>query len=131
MISAVYTILEGYGECKEVTGKGRTIEFNLGDRIGGEMYFAGKRAEVKDGRVKISLKDIPQGRYTPCLLTKIGATDLEPLVIMGEQALLAPTEERVIRLSLARIKELEEKEKKNKERIDELFTLIKGSSLFG
>lgn len=131
MITVRYIIRDGYGEWQEAVGKGTTVDFRLGDGVEGSLSIGGRAAEIENGACKINVKGLPYGQYTPLLVTPTGIKELEPLILSREALIPAKTEDKIHRLTLARIAELEAKEKENKERIDELFTLIKGSALFG
>ena len=131
MITVRYAIRDGYGEWQEAVGKGTTVEFRLTDVVAGSLSLGGRTAEIKDGACKINTKGLAYGQYTPLLITDTGIKELEPLILSREEVTPAKTEDKIHRLALLRIAELEAKEKENKERIDELFTLIKGRAIFG
>ena len=131
MISVRYIIRDGYGEWQEAVGKGTTVEFRLVGVGEGGLSLGGRSAEIKDGVCKINVKGLAHGQYTPILVTAGGIKELEPLILSREAVTPAKTEDKIHRLALLRIAELEAKEKENKERIDELFTLIRGSAIFG
>ena len=131
MITVRYIIRDGYGEWQEAVGKGTTVEFRLSGVKEGSLSLGGRSAEIKDGVCKINVRGLAYGQYTPLIITDTGIKELEPLVLSREAVTPAKTEDKIHRLALLRIAELEAKEKENKERIDELFTLIKGSALFG
>lgn len=131
MITVRYIIRDGYGEWQEAVGKGTTVEFRFGEGVVGGISLGGRSAEIENGACKINVKGLAYGQYTPLLVTEAGIKELEPIILSREAVVPAKTEDRIHRLALKRIAELEAQEKENKERIDELFTLIRGSALFG
>ncbi len=131
MITVEYVITHGYGEWKSVAGRGTSVEFILGEGISGILNVGGRRVEINDGRGRLNTKGMSHGQYTPYLLCESGELELEPIVLYGERVTPAPTGDKVHRIALSRIKELEREVIENKERIDELYSLIKGTALFG
>ncbi len=131
MIKIEYILTPAYGEWKSIAGRGRSVEFILGDGICGMLYVGPRRIEIKNGRGELNTKGLSDGEYTPRLLCEAGEAELEPIVLSGEKIYPAPTKDKIHRISLSRIRALEKEAKENKERIDELYTLIKGTALFG
>ena len=130
MIIVEYILTPTYGEWKSVAGRGNEVEIRVGEGVGGMLYFGTRRAEVINGQARFSTRGLSDGQNTPYLSTDVGETELEPLVLFRERLTPAPTTDRVHRISLSRLRALEKTEKENKERIDELYTLIKGNALF-
>lgn len=130
MIKIVYVLTPYYGEWKSVSGRGTRVEIELGDGVDGILHLGGQRVKIENGRGKLSISGMRCGQYTPYLLSKNGETELEPLILSHERITPAPTQDNVHRATLSRVGRLEEESKENKERIDELYTLIKGNALF-
>jgi hypothetical protein len=131
MITVDYILTPYYGEWRSVAGRGTELEFRVGEEINGIINFAGRRIEIQNGRGRVNTAGLSHGEYTPYLLTELGEIELEPLVLSHERVTPAPTKDKVHRTGLSRIRALEKETKENKERIDELYTLIKGTALFG
>lgn len=131
MIKLEYILTPIYGEWKSVSGKGTVVEFILGDGMTGTLYLGGRRTQIQNGRGRLDTAGMPHGQYTPYFLSDAGETTLEAIILSKERITPAPTEDKIHRASLSRIRELEKRTQENKERIDELTTLIKGTALFG
>ena len=130
MIIVEYILTPTYGEWKSVAGRGSEVEIRVGEGGSGMLYFGARRAEIKDGCASFTTRGLSDGEYTPYISGEFGEVELEPLVLFRERLTPAPTTDRVHRTTLSRVRALEKTEKENKERIDELYTLIKGNALF-
>ena len=125
-----YSVRGSFGEWTSFSGRGNVIEFfGLGVRDG-LLILGASEAAIKDGVARISTRSLPDGRYAPTVISGEGVIELEAITVLGTTVTPAPTEERVLRSMLKRLRELEEKNKILEERINELTTEIKGKALF-
>ncbi len=131
MIIIEYILTPYYGEWKSISGRGTELEVRLGDGVEGVLHIGGRRVKITNGKGRTSISGMSYGQYTPYLLSSSGETELEPIIISHERITPAPTQDNVHRTTLSRVRRLEKESKEYKERIDELFSLIKGTALFG
>lgn len=131
MVTAEYRITGNIGEWQSVIGRGRTVEFIFGEGTEGVLFFGGKSATLAGGRCIISTAGLPFGEYAPRLEGAKGVVQLEPLTVAGERIVPAPTGDAIHRYVLERLLATESKIKTLEERIDELYSLVKGTALFG
>lgn len=117
-----YKIVDGYGECRNISGDGTALLIVIDSAENGSVTIGGAVAELKDGAALFEIDKLNDGVYTPLLSGEIHA-ELEPIQKQGGKITLMPTSDKTVRRMLARLATAEERLSVISARLDRLSEL--------
>ena len=98
-----YTIVDNFGECRSIFGKGTDpLEIRLEGAKEGIVHIGGIMSRVENGIAHISLSSLADGEYTPYVKTGQSTVELEQIKIRGSRVTLTPLKEQRLRRLLVR-----------------------------
>lgn len=103
-----YTIVDNFGECRSIFGKGTDpLEIRLEGAKEGIVHIGGIMSRAENGIAHISLSSLADGEYTPYVKTGQSTVELEQIKIRGSRVTLTPLKEQRLRRLLVRTEKLE------------------------
>ena len=126
-----YEIYRDFAELSLCHGRDeRQAELIFSSLKGGELILDGYRVPMNRGVCRLPLTAIPDGVYSPVLITEGRRISVEGFLKQGSTISPLPTEDAVIRRLIERVRLCERTIATMQERIDELTRLCKGNELF-
>lgn len=131
MTTIIYKLVDGFGECRHVDGRGTDcVKIIIKDADGGLFSIGNRSMRFIGDTIRIDLKTLPDGEYSPTLSYDGKCYYLERLKKRGDSITRAPIDIELVSRALMRLERSEEKIARLESTLADLIPLIKGNPIF-
>ena len=123
-----------YGNEGEITSliddASGSAEFIFNEKPDAFLVFSAVSAPIHDGKCRLDISSIPDGEYTPRVITESESIPLTPVIKAQKHLRVASCDDTYIRALSQKLRALEKRSAAAEERIEELYKKVYGTSLF-
>lgn len=131
MTTIIYKLVDSFGECRQAEGCGTDcVKIIIKGADGGLFSIGNRSMRFVGDTVRIDLKSLPDGEYSPTLSYDGKCYFLERLKKRGDSITRAPIDIELLSRALMRLERSEEKIAGLEATLAELIPLIKGNPIF-
>ena len=124
-------IYRGEGEITSLTDDASGIaDFIFDEKLNGFLTFSALSAPICDGRCRLDTSSVPDGEYTPKVITESESIPLTPVIKAQRHLRAASCDDVYIRSLSKKLRALEKRSAAAEERIEELYKKVCGTTLF-
>lgn len=131
MTTIIYKLVDGFGECRQVDGRGADkVKLIINGADGGLFSIGNKSMRFLGDAVRIDLRTLPDGEYSPTLSADGKTYPLERLKKRGDTITRSPLDIELFSRMLLRLEACEVRLSELERTLAELVPLIKGNPIF-
>ncbi len=131
MTTIIYKLVDGFGECRAIDGCcSDKVKFIIKGADGGLFSIGNKHMRFFGETVRIDLKTLSDGEYSPTLSADGKIYPLERLKKRGDSITRSPLDIELLSRMLLRLEASEARLSKMEGALAELVPLIKGNPIF-